>query len=938
MKLLSAKYESCKSWILRLESKSYFFIYTLLFVFAALITFSWYFFSGRTFIWQGDGWSQHYNALVYYAKYLRSIIQNILLRHQLIIPSYDFNIGEGSDILSTLHYYVIGDPFSVLSVFVPVRFMFLYYEAMILLRLYLSGTAFSFLCFKTGKRSKCAVMAGTMVYIFCHWALLNAVRHPYFLNPMVYLPMLIIGIEKILKKERPYLFIMAVFLSAISNFYFLYVLVLVTIIYVFVRLFTAYNDNIRLILQNIIKIGAASVLGLLLAGVILLPVCYTFLNDTRMSAGHTLHLLYPLSYYGRLPAMVITPDLSYWLCMGFSAPVVPAVFLLFRRRKEYRMLKHLFIICIVIMNIPTLGQIFNGLSYMSNKWCWAFAMLSAYILTTMWPHLMKLNTKDSIFLFCCMAGYFLVCFIFEYSRRTNAFTAIILAFMFLVLLFPIEASEYIINYKTKQFLAFMTVLISIFCNSFWHNAAGGNNYASECKEITNVYEELYTNEAAFIKGIASTEHPNVFYRYSGRNLTPNAGMLSQISSTQYYWSLSNPYINEFRFATEQLENSIFNYTGYDDRTALLTLASVLYYAVPDRDSSPVPYGFSNVNTVNTVNYKIFRNEHPLPIAYTYDSYISRDDWNSFSAVEKQEALLQTIVLDNYDTRFEKNNLNFSSTDINYNVTCNGSGISLQDNTFVVTSDNATATLTFESLPNSETYFGIKGLSFDATPKYDLYWGDESVDPLNLYNKTDWKLLSYADKKSIWKAKFFETDPTSAALTLKSSAGISKVLTYYTDAYSYYNDRHDFTVNLDYNEDAVTSVAITFSKMGTYTFDSMSISCYPMDKYIDQINTLASNTLENVEFDTDTVNGTITLDTAKLLCFAIPYSEGWSAYVDGKKAELYRANVLYMALALNAGDHTVKLVYNTPFLKLGIVVSGISVVFFVILIIVLERRS
>ena len=200
-----------------------------------MLVFSWYFFTGTSFIWEHDGWMQHYKALVYYSRYLRQIFYSIFCEHQLNIPAWDFNIGEGNDIIATLHYYVIGDPFTVFSVFVPEAFMYVYYAAILILRMYLAGIAFSVLCFKTGRTSNYAVMAGCLTYVFCYWITINVIKHPYFLNPMIYLPMLITGIEKMLKKERPYLFIITVFLSAISNFYFFYILVLLTVIYVIIR-------------------------------------------------------------------------------------------------------------------------------------------------------------------------------------------------------------------------------------------------------------------------------------------------------------------------------------------------------------------------------------------------------------------------------------------------------------------------------------------------------------------------------------------------------------------------------------------------------------------------------------------------------------------------------------------------------------------------------
>jgi uncharacterized membrane protein YfhO len=102
----------------------------------------------------------------------------------------------------------------------------------------------------------------------------------------------------------------------------------------------------------------------------------------------------------------------------------------------------------------------------------------------------------------------------------------------------------------------------------------------------------------------------------------------------------------------------------------------------------------------------------------------------------------------------------------------------------------------------------------------------------------------------------------------------------------------------------------------------------MDNYAEQISLLKSSGLENTEIGTDTVCGTITLDTPEILCFSIPYSVGWTAYVDGEEAPLYQANVKNMALVLDAGTHNIKLTYHTPYLRIGAILSAVGFAAFI----------
>ena len=79
---------------------------------------------------------------------------------------WDMNIGYGSDILTTLHYYVIGDPLTLLSVFVPADKTEVLYEVLIFLRIYLAGISFSVFCFYH-KNPKQGDVYGNVDLYFC---------------------------------------------------------------------------------------------------------------------------------------------------------------------------------------------------------------------------------------------------------------------------------------------------------------------------------------------------------------------------------------------------------------------------------------------------------------------------------------------------------------------------------------------------------------------------------------------------------------------------------------------------------------------------------------------------------------------------------------------------------------------------------------------------
>lgn len=144
---------------------------------------------GASFVWKKDGFNQHFRALSYYSDWLQNIVKNLIYKHRLIIPMWSASIGYGSDIISTLHYYVIGDPLALFSVFVPNKYMVDFYDLLILLRMYLAGMAFAGYCFYMKNKNKIAVLTGSFIYVFCGYTIMFGLHHPYFLNPMIYLPL-----------------------------------------------------------------------------------------------------------------------------------------------------------------------------------------------------------------------------------------------------------------------------------------------------------------------------------------------------------------------------------------------------------------------------------------------------------------------------------------------------------------------------------------------------------------------------------------------------------------------------------------------------------------------------------------------------------------------------------------------------------------------------
>lgn len=79
---------------------------------------------------------------------------------------------------------------------------------------------------------------------------------------------------------------------------------------------------------------------------------------------------------------------------------------------------------------------------------------------------------------------------------------------------------------------------------------------------------------------------------------------------------------------------------------------------------------------------------------------------------------------------------------------------------------------------------------------------------------------------------------------------------------------------------------------------------------------------------DTVRGTINVKQPSPLLLSIPYDNGWNVKVDGKKVKVHKVVSNLIAINLQSGKHHVVLNYNVPGLKLGWLVSIVSVILFI----------
>lgn len=879
------KYFSGKS------KKNFYLAYTAAFLVLAGFIVLLFIAAGKTFIWRNDGLKQHYTALAYYGTYLRAAVKNVLVNHSFSLPMWDLHIGYGTDILTTLHYYTIGDPLNLLSVFVPERFTEYLFGFLILVRMYLSGIVFSRFCF-FHKNREFPVFLGMLIYVFSQWTLVAGFNHPYFLNPCIYLPLILLGADRIFDGKKPYVYISSLALAGISNFYFFYMLGILTVIYAVFRYIMLYGRNMKKALSWLSRFTVYSLCGILLSGAILMPVVMAVLGTDRLNAEHYVPWLYRKEFYHSFFSAFTGEHLPKYTIIGVAAICIVSLGVLFLQKKKYHALKAGFVLLTVMLCIPYVGSVMNGFSYATNRWSWAVVLLVSYIFVKMYPEFFRLAIRQRGMLCVIVLLYGGYMMLDPKVRNGNNLAAGFLVIATGVILL----AGYKFFMKNKGLWAVVAVIsisASVFTNIWFVFGVKEEDKRKvyEYLDSGTAYERTHGSTELALKSLPGIDS----YRFAQNNsqVFYNSGMLNGLNGSQFYFSTA-PYgisdFSELNYLDSSLEQK---FTGLNNRSWLMKLFSIRYFAGMEGN---IPYGYSLVEGIAGLpeNVAIYEDKNPLPFAYTYDSYIEENDFLKLNALQRQESMLQGAVLEK--SSLPQTEPEFTSEAVSFTI-AEEDGVKWSDGKIYVRRNGGSCVLKINGKAFSETCLAFTDFKYDGTVR---------------------------KKNGLTK-----TVGGNSQITIKvpgdNDSNIQK-LSLRTEKDNFQSGRRNFLVNLGYRAEPVQQIKLIFDKRGSFTYGNLEALCQNMETLNPWTDQRRRDAPSDLAVSGNHVTCSVSLDKKKALVFSIPYSKGWSLYVDGKEQELKKANTMFMAAELTSGNHQVELVYATPYIYAGLLLSGLGAVF------------
>ena len=397
------------------------------------------------------------------------------------------------------------------------------YSVLVILRMYCVGLAFIFYC-RYQKKQQFNTLLGAIVYTFCGFVLYAGIRHPYFTNAVILLPLNFIAVEKLLKENRKIFLIFMVFVTAVSNYYFFYMITIMNVIYATIKYIVEYNKGIKDLFKKIVTAIVCYIVGLLMASIILLPTIYAFLNSARINYEQT--YLYSPNFYKSLFMGLICMRFSNWTVISISAIILLMIPILYTKlkEKESKTYASLFFVTTIMLFIPVVASAMNGFSFPSNRWVFSYSFILSYIVTICFDERLQYSKKQIIIMAIFLLTY---CIIGMYVTRLKIKSNLdfyICMVISICLLFIIVLS----NTKERQLKWFkrllnhtnIIVVFLIICNiwvvSFALYSQRGKGYVTEFvdnQSVTQLSDTLNGKMNHFQEAIEYIKaNDNSFYR------------------------------------------------------------------------------------------------------------------------------------------------------------------------------------------------------------------------------------------------------------------------------------------------------------------------------------------------------------------------------------------------------------------------------------------
>ncbi len=806
-----------------------------------------------------------------------------IVEHKSLL--YSWNTGGGSSFLGNYLNY-LSSPLSFLIFLFDKEDISYAITFIVALKCILSATSFSYYLKKSFNKDNYFLSAFGILYAFSAY-FLAYYWNVMWLDAMIMLPLIALGIEKIFKTGDIKLYTVSLVILFFANYYMGYMCCIFAVLYFFVCFINTYSNDGKLnenavyekkystkaLMNNVfinrgVKFAFASIIAALICAITLVPVFMILKNSSATSGTfpQTFKSYFDLldlitSHFALLETTIrssgdnVLPNIY----TGILTFILLPLFLVnnkikLKEKATYVVLIIFFVFCFNNNCAEYIWHAFHFPNDLPYRYSYMYSFIIAVMGYKTILNFKGIKVKDIAYTGLAIISFVIICQKFLTNKMTNSTIYATIIFValwcgFLFLLKNKNAQKKTVSFVLVTFILCETIISSIVGLPLNQD---NKNYKENYKTYTDAINYIDNKDSGFYRTelcYLNTRMDPAYYGYNGISVFSSMAYESY-SQLQSSLGMQGNKVNSYTYNTQTpVYNMMFN---------------IKYLIQTDVSLAPSSNLYKKIHTTSDKKSNVYESKYNLPIAYCVNSKI--DDWvtDEGNPFEIQSDFVKLAT--GYSNVFKP--VKYNSTDFD-----------------AVSGDDVTENGTYwlEKSDSSSNY-GTETVSLSPTIDGNLY----------LYVKS-------SDLKTI-------------TVNSEKVSDITQSMEYaYILDLGYHNKGDEVLVSLD---------ASTMESEST----SFDFYCYTADDTVvkNMYNSLAGNSLNVESYSDTTIKGTVNAKENCYLYSSIPYDDGWSVYVDGKKAETFEIGGTLLAIELTPGQHKIEYKYFPVGFLYGIIISAVTV--------------
>lgn len=767
---------------------------------------------------------------------------------------YSFNTGGGIPFYRNFLNY-LSSPFNIVLFFFRKENIVMAFSIVIALKIIFSATFMSYYLKNTFKKDSILTSIFGILYAFSgyfcayYWNIM-------WLDGMVFLPIVMLGINKIVDEENPFTYVISLAIMLFANYFIGYMICIFSIFYFLGYFIYRKNFKLKNIIKKIIMFGISSLLAAGLVAFLLLPLFSSLSSisatkDTFPTLTYNFSISdYIFNHITGVKRTVFASDILPLPNVYSGMLTISLILLLFFNKKINLRFKLISIFSLLFFflsfNINSIDFIWHAF-HVPNDLPWRYSFIYIFVLITL-GYYSVLRIKDvSIFKLSLSFGIIFIMVLlasktgFENLDDSRVITCLIILLMYYILMIILK------NNKTNKKIAyFIFTLVTMFecvygINTNWNIDHDINNFMSDKKTYQSLIKNIKKDDNGLYrieKTSYLTLNDGAWYDYNGIS-TFTSMAYEDVAKFQRMMGMAGNDINSYYY--QYYQTPIYN-TMFNIKYILGNYIKNDYYVPVVKEESINVAGYNYSSSIAYVVNKDVKDYELI----SYMPFLNQSNFvtlstginDVFTPVEVESIFNTTIT--NTDI---KNNLN---GEFNYKM-------------------------------NDGTNQIIVNLNNENNKNAYLYIGGNNVNGFYV-NDSYYSITS--DEYYIVDTGKLDTSTIEIKIDLEDSEdGILKFYAY----------------NL--NEEA-------------------------FDRFYKEIT---DEMLEVTKYSDTLIEGDVNVKKNNLMFTSIAYDEGWKVLVDGKEVKTKKIANAYLGFEIKKGKHNIKMVYYPKYMKLGLIISMISLI-------------